>query len=96
MAIIPTDEGYGMMVSTFQSIEFGFGMHANQEEPKIVKKWRRQNQPYFKSVDSAMKCNGKLDKDDLKLSPYCIFFNLVHKRRDTGTMITWHCSLKTV
>ena len=93
MAIIPKDEGYGMMVSAFQHREFGCGVNLNQEELKFVNNRRRQNWPNYKSVDSAMKCNGKVHKDDLKYSPYSIFFEFGAQKKDTGTMITWHIAV---
>jgi len=36
MAIIPKDEGYGIVISAFQSQEFGFGMHLSEDEFKRV------------------------------------------------------------
>ena len=34
--IIPKDEGYRIMISTFQSWQFGFGMHLSEDELKRV------------------------------------------------------------
>ena len=40
--VIPKDEGYGIMISAFQSQEFGFGMYLSEDELKRVNKFGRE------------------------------------------------------
>ena len=42
MAIILKDEEYGIMISEFQSQEFGFGMYLSEDELKRVNKFGRE------------------------------------------------------
>ena len=70
MAIILKDEGYGIMISEFQSQEFGFGMHLSEDELKMVNELQREQWPNYASEESAMKCWGNTGKEELKISPF--------------------------
>jgi len=73
-AIIPKDEGYGIMVSAFQSREFGYGQRLTENELAIVNEFRRRHRPNYTEVESALKIMGTVEKECLKQSPFSIFF----------------------
>jgi len=39
LPIIPKDEGFGIMVSAFQSREFGFGFKLTSDDQKVVNEY---------------------------------------------------------
>ncbi len=52
IAPVPKDDGAGIMISTFQSHEFGFGMHLCDEQLKEVNKYHEGK--YYTDKDAAM------------------------------------------
>ena len=40
--LIPKDDGQGLMISAFQSCEFGFGLEINESDLKKVNEWHRE------------------------------------------------------
>jgi hypothetical protein len=72
VAIIPKDDGQGLMISAFQSHEFGFGMDITDEElPKINE--TRRGEKYADEVAVIAK-RGTAEKKDLKHSPFVVEF----------------------
>ena len=72
--LIPKDEGIGVMISAFQSREFGFGYRTLlPSELKEINK-RRVGKSYL-DVDAARKILGSHIKKPLKENPFCVFFD---------------------
>ena len=73
-ALLPKSDGYGIMVSAFQSREFGFGMDMSDSELEAVNiKKRRGNQRYA-DEEASQAVHGSIEKQDLKHSPFVQFF----------------------
>ena len=71
-AMIPKNEGLGVMISAFVSCEFGFGMHISPEDlEKINQKRERTN---YSDEDAAKKIRGNSLKAPLTLSPFVVEF----------------------
>jgi hypothetical protein len=72
--LLPKSDGYGLMVSAFQSREFGFGMKMSERDLEIVNEHRRGK----KYTDSAaaleiLRCD---DKKDLSESPFVRYLEI--------------------
>jgi hypothetical protein len=95
-APISKDEGYGLMVSAFQSREFGLGMELTSDQLRIINTFRNEKRPSDTEVESAIKVNGCTVKNPLLNSPFLIFLSMEQEsgRRGTGRMTIWHCSSK--
>ncbi len=72
--IIPKDEGNGLMISAFQSREFGFGMSLLPAELEKVNKFRMEKRPLYTETESAIKVNGTAIKKPLASSPFVVIF----------------------
>ena len=70
--ILPKDEGLGVMISAFQSREFGFGMELTSEELQKVNE-KRENEKYI-DKDAAVLKRGTDDKQPLTSSPFYVEF----------------------
>ena len=71
--MISKDEGLGIMISAFQSREFGFGYRAlSPAELNEINK-RRVGKSYL-DVDAARKVLESHIKKPLKNNPFCVFF----------------------
>ena len=62
-APIPKDEGYGLMVSAFQSREFGLGMSLTANQLAIINAFRNEKRPTYTEKESALKVNVAKLKD---------------------------------
>jgi hypothetical protein len=62
-AISPKDEGLGIMISTFQSCEFGFGMKINEEQLAEINRYR-EGKGYI-DKDAAKSKRGNTKKQHL-------------------------------
>jgi hypothetical protein len=71
-AIVPKDEGVGVMISAFVSREFGFGMDLTEEQLQKVNQ-RRQGKKYSDEA-AAKETRGKAEKQPLTSSPFVIEF----------------------
>lgn len=73
--LLPKDEGMGVMVSAFQSREFGFGYHLTEEDLVIVNQYRRTHSTYV-DADAANLINNSDQKKPLTLetNPFCLEF----------------------
>ena len=72
MALIPKDEGAGVMISAFVSREFGYGFELNNEDLVKVNTYRRGKQ--YSDRDAARKKMGNANKKPLTTSPFVIKF----------------------
>jgi hypothetical protein len=72
VTIIPKDDGQGLMISAFQSREFGFGMNITDEELQKINETRRGKK--YADEAAAIAKRGTADKKDLKHSPFIIEF----------------------
>ncbi len=73
-APIPKEEGYGLMVSAFQSREFGLGMSLTADQLAIINAFQNEKRPTYTEKESALKVNGSEAKRPLTNSPFLIFF----------------------
>jgi hypothetical protein len=70
--LVPKDEGQGVMISAFQSREFGFGMPLSEEQLRAVNMVRKDQ--HYKDEETAAKYLGGSLKRDLNGSPFIIEF----------------------
>ncbi len=98
LAIIPKDEGKGIMISAFQSREFGFGMNLSQIEIQKINQYHSEKRLLYTEAESAMIVNVTTIKKPLENSPFILFFNMATylARKGTGCMITCAFNLKIV
>ena len=66
--LVPKDEGMGVMLSVFQSREFGFGMPLTEAQLTIINNYRL-NKKYTDEAAASL-LRGKPDKEPLKDSPF--------------------------
>jgi len=68
--IVPKDDGLGVMVSAFQSREFGFGLVVSDEQLKEVNEKRKNTK--YKDLKAAAEAGGSKDglKKPLTCSPF--------------------------
>jgi hypothetical protein len=68
--MVPKDDGLGVMVSAFQSTEFGFGVVVSEEQLKEVNEKRKNVQ--YKDLKAAVEAGGCKDgfKKPLTWSPF--------------------------
>ena len=72
--LVPKDEGQGLMISAFQSREFGFGLQLNNEQLAEVNIVRRGKK--YIDEDAAKKYKGHSLKGDLKESPFVLSLSM--------------------
>ena len=70
--LVPKDDGQGLMISAFQSREFGFGMEICEEDLRKINE-RRRGQKYVDETAAVSK-KGTALKKDLKNSPFVVEF----------------------
>jgi hypothetical protein len=70
--LVPKEEGQGVMISAFQSREFGFGMPLTEEQIQTVNEFRKGKK--YKDEEAAAKYLGSILKKDLTCSPFIIEF----------------------
>jgi len=71
-ALIPKDEGYGIMISAFQSREFGFGMTLTEAQLQTVNAERAGTK--YKDEEAATAKRGTALKQPLTSSPFVLEF----------------------
>ena len=71
-AIVPKDEGLGIMISALQCREFGFGLKLSDEEMAAVNFYREGKE--FTNKEAAKAKRGNSKKAPLTLSPFVIEF----------------------
>ena len=71
-AVIPKDEGQGLMISAFVSREFGFGMDLSEEDLQKVNRERHGKK--YSDEEAATKINGNPNKQTLTQSPLVLEF----------------------
>lgn len=67
--LIPKDEGQGVMLSSFVSREFGYGMELSNDDLETVNTYRKKNNVYSDN-DAAVRINGNATKSELTSSPF--------------------------
>jgi len=88
--MIPKDEGYSIMVSALQSRELGFRMNLSDDDLKTVNQWQK-DRPDYTDTESAIKLNGTTEKEELKESPFFIYFE---KSAEEGYWMFNHVALQ--
>ncbi len=66
--LVPKDDAQGLMISMFQSREFGFGLEISDEDLKKVNEWRRGQ--HYLDESAAKGKRGKVKKR-LTFKPIC-------------------------
>ena len=67
-AIIPKDEGQGIMISAFVSREFGYGHDLNASQFAEINNYRKKRN--YIDEDAAVEIYGKKEKQPLTESPF--------------------------
>ena len=70
--LIPKDDGAGVMISAFQSRDFGFGHPLTEQQLQAINESRRGKNYY--DTEAAERILGHTTKLDLKTSPFTIEF----------------------
>ncbi|KAI2493650.1 hypothetical protein MHU86_20903 [Fragilaria crotonensis] len=89
--IRPKDDGLGIMISAFQSREFGFGLDTTESDLSEVNR-RRQGVKY-RDTQAAMDTRKTEYKEPLTTSPF-IRESTDKMLTATGHISTWCCSLR--
>jgi hypothetical protein len=71
-AIIPKDDGMGVMISAFVSREFGFGLQLSQQQLQKVNEVRHATK--YSNEEAAKDIRGENFKDPLDNSPFVLQF----------------------
>jgi hypothetical protein len=66
--LIPKDDGTGLMLSSFISREFGYGMELTKDQLEIVNAYRKGK--HYSDVDAAIMKLGSSSKTNLTESPF--------------------------
>jgi hypothetical protein len=74
-ALVPKDDGQGVMISAIQSLEFGFGMQICKEDLKKINE-KRKGEKYV-DESAAMAKRGTAEKRELRSSPFILEFDYV-------------------
>ena len=62
-ALLPKDEGMGIMMSSFCSREFGYGFEFTPERMTVVNEFRmKEENKKYKDHDASVAINGKNEK----------------------------------
>jgi hypothetical protein len=94
-ALIPKDEGQGVMISSFVSREFGYGMSLSGDNLDRVNMARsRGMRRYYKDEKSAITKLGTTKMVPLTKSPFNCFLNTVRKMMVIGNVSPWCCNLR--
>ena len=64
-AVVPKDDGAGVMIRAFQSHEFGFGLHLTNEQLKEANKFHEGK--FHSDADAAMATRQSKQKNHLPL-----------------------------
>jgi hypothetical protein len=73
MALVPRDDGEGVMISAFQSREFGFEMQICKKELKKINEKRKREK--YVDESAAMAKRETTEKRELRSSPFTIEFD---------------------
>jgi hypothetical protein len=92
-AIVPKDDGAGLMLSAFQCREFGFGLQMSEQDHALVNEYRKDKN-YIDKDAAKEKCRDAKKKHLLK-APLYLNSNTGRVGRGTGCMSIWFSSLKT-
>ena len=70
---MPKEEGQGVMLSSFVSREFGYGMELTPAQLEHVNEYRRGQ--HYLDVEAAMEVYKKTEKPILTSSPFVSYFH---------------------
>ena len=73
-ALVPKDDGMGIMISAFVSREFGYGLKLSQEDILKINQLRRGNDKHYSDEEAAKLVTGKSCKPILTKSPFVLEF----------------------
>jgi hypothetical protein len=93
-AIIPKDEGNGIMVSALQSREFVFGLPLTINQLQSINDFRKSRRPNYTEADSTIKINGTTEKKDLSESPFIKYFEYGYGAGKEGYWTYDHMALQ--
>ncbi len=93
-AIVPKDDGCGIMISAFQCREFGFGLQISKEDMARVNAFRKEQ--VYKDEAAAKAKRGDTKKKLLPIHHSSIILSMVQMVKNIGFMSTWCSSWKTV
>ena len=68
--LIPKDEGMGLMLSSFQSREFGYGLHLTDDDFRKINEEMRGESKFYSDLSASQIKNGKHWKPLLETSPF--------------------------
>jgi hypothetical protein len=95
-ALLPKEDGQGVMISAFASREFGFGMQLTASQlDKVNKSRSRGVRKYYSDKNAAISKNGTAKKRYSQLHPLSNHLNMVIIMRGIGVMNAWYSSWKT-
>ena len=72
--LLPKTDGLSLMISAFQSRETGFGVQISRVQLEEINEARRGKT--YVDVDAAVAIHGQASKQDLKQSPFVVYFEL--------------------
>jgi hypothetical protein len=91
--LIPKDDGQGVMISAFQSREFGFGFDLNQQQLALINSYRKEKD--YADEKAAIKLRGT-KKNNHSPKPLSSENSSTDRTvKATGRMSTWFCKWKT-
>ena len=91
--IIPKDKGAGLMISNFQSREFGFVKPMTTTELQQVNE-KRRSERYQDEEAAMLKRDSKKEKEDLTKSPFSLILSTAPNIRATGCTNTLFFSVR--
>ena len=94
-ALLPKDEGMGIMMSSFCSRKLGYGFNFTPERMTVVNEIRmKEENIQYKDHDASVAINGKNEKKHLP--PIHLLLNLIMAPTRMGIVvtITWCCRRK--
>jgi hypothetical protein len=88
-AVVPKDDGAGIMLSAFRSREFGFGLEMSEQDLELVNEYQKDKN--YQDEAAAKEKRGDIKKNHLRKVHLYLNSNMVLRRKAIGCMSTW-CS----
>ncbi len=88
-AIVPKDDGTDILLSAFQSREFGFGLEMSKQDLELVNEYRKDKN--YQDGAAAKEKRGDIKKKHLLKVHLYLNLNMVLMVKAIGYMSTW-CS----
>jgi hypothetical protein len=89
---IPKDDGQGVMISAFQSREFGFGFDLNQQQLALINSYRKEKD--YADEKAAIKLRGTTKNRHSPKPLSSENLSMARTAKATGRMSTWFCKWK--